>query len=54
MGSPLMGTAHNYFYTSTGPVNRVIAIVDRQENHKVWDNNEIEFISLFKLEDIIK
>ena len=35
-------------------VNRVIAIVDRQENHKVWDNNEIEFISLFKLEDIIK
>ena len=34
-------------------VNRVIAIVDRQENHKVWDNNEIEFISLFKLEDII-
>ena len=34
-------------------VNRVIAIVDRQENHKVWDNNKIEFISLFKLEDII-
>ena len=34
-------------------VNRVVAIVDRQENHKVWDNNEIEFISLFKLEDII-
>ena len=34
-------------------VNRVIAIVDRQENHKVWDNNEIEFISLFTLEDII-
>ena len=35
-------------------VNRVVAIVDRQENHKVWDNNELEFISLFKLEDIIK
>ena len=34
-------------------VNRVVAIVDRQENHKVWDNNEIEFISLFKLEDIV-
>ena len=34
-------------------VNRVIAIVDRQDNHKVWDNNEIEFISLFKLEDIV-
>ena len=35
-------------------VNRVVAIVDRQEDHKVWDNNEIEFISIFKLEDIIK
>ena len=35
-------------------VNRVIAIVDRQENHKVWDNNKIEFISIFKLEDIIE
>ncbi len=35
-------------------VNRVIAIVDRQENHKVWENNELEFISLFTLEDIIK
>ena len=35
-------------------VNRVVAIVDRMENHKVWENNELEFISLFKLEDIIK
>ena len=35
-------------------VNRVVAIVDRQENHKVWENNELEFISLFTLEDIIK
>ena len=35
-------------------VNRVVTIVDRMENHKVWDNNELEFISLFKLEDIIK
>ena len=35
-------------------VNRVVAIVDRQENHKVWENNEIEFISLYKLEDIIE
>ena len=34
-------------------VNRVVAIVDRQENHKVWENNNLEFISLFKLEDII-
>ena len=35
-------------------VNRVVTIVDRMENHKVWENNELEFISLFKLEDIIK
>ena len=35
-------------------VNRVVAIVDSQEDHKIWDANEIEFISLFKLEDIIK
>ena len=35
-------------------VNRVVAIVDRQENHKVWENNELEFISLFTLEDIVK
>ena len=35
-------------------VNRVVAIVDRQEDYKIWDANKIEFISLFKLEDIIK
>ena len=34
-------------------VNRVIAIVDRQDDHLVWKNNKIEFISLFKLEDVI-
>jgi len=33
-------------------VNRVVAIVDRMEDHKVWYNNELEFVSLFKLEDI--
>ena len=35
-------------------VNRVVTIVDRCEDHKVWENNSIEFISLFTLEDIIK
>ena len=35
-------------------VNRVVAIVDRQENHKVWENNNLEFVSLFTLEDIIE
>ena len=34
-------------------VNRVVTIVDRMENHKVWDNNELEFRSLFQLDDII-
>ena len=35
-------------------VNRVVAIGDRQEDHKIWDANQFKFISLFKLEDIIK
>ena len=35
-------------------VNRVVAIVDRMEDHEIWDHNKIEFISLFKLEDIIE
>ena len=35
-------------------VNRVVAIVDRCEDHKVWEENKIEFISLFKLEDVIE
>ena len=34
-------------------VNRVVAIVDRQEDHQVWIDNKIEFVSLFKLEDVI-
>ena len=35
-------------------VNRVVAIVDRIEDQNVWENNKIEFISLYKLEDIIE
>ena len=35
-------------------VNRVVAIVDRIDDHNVWGNNKIEFISLYKLEDIIE
>ena len=35
-------------------VNRVVTIVDRCEDHKVWENNNLEFVSLFKLEDIIE
>ena len=35
-------------------VNRVVAIVDRRDDHEIWDHNKIEFVSLFKLEDIIE
>ena len=34
-------------------VNRVVAIVDRMDNHAIWFNNKIEFQSLFTLNDII-
>ena len=34
-------------------VNRVVAIVDRMDNHAIWFNNKIEFHSLFTLNDII-
>ena len=34
-------------------VNRVVTIVDRMESHKIWDNNELEFRSLFSLEDVV-
>ena len=33
-------------------VNRVVAIVDRLDDHKVWHDNNIEFISLFKLGEL--
>ena len=35
-------------------VNRVVTIVDRCEDHKVWEDNNIEFVSLFTLEDVIE
>ena len=34
-------------------VNRVIAIVDRMDDHSIWEDNNIEFKSLFTLQDII-
>ena len=34
-------------------VKRVVAIVDRMEDHQTWKDNDLEFVSLFKLEDII-
>ena len=33
-------------------VNRVVTIVDRMDDHKVWQDNNLEFISLYTLEDI--
>jgi len=33
-------------------VNRVVAIVDRMDDHATWVENGLEFISLFTLEDI--
>ena len=33
-------------------VNRVVAIVDRMDDHKVWEDNNIEFQSLFILDEI--
>jgi orotate phosphoribosyltransferase len=35
-------------------VNRVVAIVDRMEDHSIWEENNIEFKSLYTLEDIIE
>ena len=33
-------------------VNRVVAIVDRMDDHKVWEDNNIEFTSLFFLNEL--
>ena len=35
-------------------VNRVVAIVDRMDDHKIWEDNNIEFISLFTLSDVAR
>ena len=34
-------------------VNRVVAIVDRMEDHSIWEENGLEFVSLFTLEEVI-
>jgi len=33
-------------------VNRVVTIVDRMDDHSTWDDNNIEFHSLFTLDDL--
>ena len=34
-------------------VNRVVTIIDRMDDHKIWDDNNIEFKSLYHLNDLI-
>ena len=34
-------------------VNRVVAIVDRMDDHATWAVNGLEFVSLFTLEDLL-
>ena len=46
-------TAVNVLRDAGYIVNRVVAIVDRMDNHAIWYNNKIEFRSLYTLEDII-
>jgi len=33
-------------------VNRVVSIVDRMDDHKIWEDNNLEFRSLFFLDEI--
>tara|TARA_B100001250_G_scaffold110075_1_gene92957 strand:- start:24 stop:581 length:558 start_codon:yes stop_codon:yes gene_type:complete len=35
-------------------VNRVVAIVDRMDDHATWVENDLDFIALYTLEDIIE
>ena len=35
-------------------VNRVVAIVDRMDDHKTWKDYDLDFIALYTLEDIIE
>ena len=42
-------TAVNVLRDAGYIVNRVVAIVDRMDDHKIWKDNNIEFQSLFQL-----
>ena len=42
-------TAVNVLRDAGYTVNRVVTIVDRMDDHKIWEDNNIEFQSLFKL-----
>ena len=45
-------TAVNVLRDAGYTVNRVVAIVDRMDDHKIWEDNNIEFKSLFILNEV--
>ena len=45
-------TAVNVLRDAGYIVNRVVAIVDRMDDHKIWEENNIEFQSLFFLSEL--
>jgi len=45
-------TAVNVLRDAGYIVNRVVTIVDRMDDHKIWDDNNINFISLFMLSEL--
>ncbi len=45
-------TAVNVLRDAGYIVNRVVTIVDRMDDHKVWEDNNIEFKSLFLLNEV--
>ena len=45
-------TAVNVLRDAGYTVNRVVTIVDRMDDHKIWEDNNIEFQSLFILDEI--
>ena len=45
-------TAVNVLRDAGYIVNRVVTIVDRMDDHKIWEDNNIEFRSLFILDEI--
>ena len=45
-------TAVNVLRDAGYVVNRVVSIVDRMDDHKIWEDNNLEFRSLFMLDEI--
>tara|TARA_B100000131_G_scaffold14676_1_gene15029 strand:- start:883 stop:1485 length:603 start_codon:yes stop_codon:yes gene_type:complete len=45
-------TAVNVLRDAGYIVNRVVTIVDRMDDHKIWEDNNLEFQSLFLLDEV--